>query len=596
MYVKRHAVRRGRKRYVYLRLVEAYRDEQGRVRHRVLKTLGREDELKASGQLEQLAGSFARLDPPMAGVRREVGPLLLAWHFIGELDLIGTVDRALRQRGRSQLTVGEAAAALVCSRLCSPSPLYDVAGWASGSALQELFGIPSALLNDDRLGRALELLALEAETLRGTLAARAIDRFGVDAARLHVDLTALRMCGAYEGSALVAKGWAQGQGVKRQVRTLQAASADGVSLYMRPEAGNAAEVSLIGQSLERLRDLAGSGGLLILDAACGHPKTLCQISRSDLRFIVPLRVQTGFRGRFLAEAGHDALKPLRYVSERGRTLPARRRGRYRGALRDWQVEDPETGQAHRFRVAYIHSSEEQHEVAHARERALVKAEAALERIRNGLGGRYYKTRRQVDARVARILTGPTEGLITVKTGTQAGRPTISWARDADAIAAAQATDGIYALATNLPDKRLTAGQLLRTYKSQQIVERRHRDYKQTLKVRPIFLHNDDRITALASIIGIALLIFGLIETELRKHLHEDELLQGLLPENRAAKPTGRNVLSAFQGLGLTYTRAGIRLDRLTHTQRRVLELLAITPPWPENQPAELTLTKCGKCG
>jgi hypothetical protein len=44
-------------------------------------------------------GSFARLDPPMAGVRRDVGPLLLAWHFIAELDLIGTVDRALPQRG-----------------------------------------------------------------------------------------------------------------------------------------------------------------------------------------------------------------------------------------------------------------------------------------------------------------------------------------------------------------------------------------------------------------------------------------------------------------------------------------------------------------
>jgi hypothetical protein len=59
MYVKRHAVRRGSKRYVYLRLVQAYRDEHGRVRHRVLKTLGREDELKGSGQLEQLMGSFA---------------------------------------------------------------------------------------------------------------------------------------------------------------------------------------------------------------------------------------------------------------------------------------------------------------------------------------------------------------------------------------------------------------------------------------------------------------------------------------------------------------------------------------------------------
>jgi hypothetical protein len=596
MYIKRHAVVRGRKRYVYLRLVQAYRDEHGRVRHRVLKTLGREDELKASGQLEQLMGSFARLDPPMAGVRREVGPLLLAWHFIGELDLIGTIDRALRQRGRQQLSVGEAVAALICSRLCSPSPLYDIAGWASGSALQELFGIPPALLNDDRLGRALEILAVYAETLRGTVAARAIERFGIDAGRLHVDLTALRMCGAYERSALVANGWAQGQGVGRQVRALQASSVDGVSLYVRPEPGNAAEVSLIGQSLERLRELAGPGGLLIVDSACGHPKTLCQIARAQLRFIVPLRVQSGFRERFLADVGHDALRPLRYVSQRERRLPARRRTKYRGALRAWEVKDPETGESHSFHVAYIHSSEEQREIAQARERALTKAEEELQRVRNGLGGPHYKTRRQVDARVARILTGQIENLMRVKTGTRNGRPTITWARDQDAIAAAARTDGIYALATNLPGQRLTAGQLLRTYKGQQIVERRHRDYKQTLKVRPIFLHNDDRIYALTSIIGIALLIFGLIETESRKSLDEHELLPGLLPENRAAKPTGRNVLSVFQGLGLTYTQAGPRLDQLTHTQRRVLELLQITPPWPEQTNQHTALNNCGKWG
>ena len=82
MYVKRHAIVKGGKRYVYLRLVEAYRDEQGRVRHRVLRTLGREDELKASGQLEQLAASFARLDPPPAGTRRHVGPLLLVAQYL----------------------------------------------------------------------------------------------------------------------------------------------------------------------------------------------------------------------------------------------------------------------------------------------------------------------------------------------------------------------------------------------------------------------------------------------------------------------------------------------------------------------------------
>ena len=51
---------KGGREYVYLRLVEAYRNEQGQVRHRLLHTLGREDELKASGQLDQLAASFAR--------------------------------------------------------------------------------------------------------------------------------------------------------------------------------------------------------------------------------------------------------------------------------------------------------------------------------------------------------------------------------------------------------------------------------------------------------------------------------------------------------------------------------------------------------
>jgi hypothetical protein len=587
MYVKRHAVRRGSKRYVYLRLVQAYRDEQGRVRHRVLATLGREDELKASGQLEQLMGSFARLDPPMGGVRREVGPLLLAWHFIEALDVVGTVDRALPQRGRQQLSAGEAVAALVCSRLCSPSPLYDIAGWASGAALQELLGIPAALLNDDRLGRALESFAVYAETLRGTLAARAIERFGLDAGRLHVDLTALRVCGAYEGSALVAKGWAQSAGVARQVRTLQASTGEGVSLYVRPQPGNAAEVSLVAQSLERLRELSGPGGLLICDSACGQPKTLCEITRAELRFIVPLRAQTGFRERYLAEVGTDGLDAIRYVSQRERGLPAKLRTRYRGALRSWEVTDPETGELRCFRVAYIHSSEQQRETAAGRERALRKAEQQLQRVKNGLGGRYYKTRKHVDARVARILDKNIQGLITTSTHTRNGKPTLTWARDHDAITAAAQTDGIYALATNLPDKRLTAGQVLRAYKAQQIVERRHRDLKQTLKVRPIFLHNDDRIYALTSIIGIALLIFGLIETELRKQLHTDQLLPGLLPENRAAKPTGRNVLTAFQGLGLTYTHTGIQLDRLTHTQRQILQLLQITPPWPEQKPAHL---------
>jgi transposase len=244
-------------------------------------------------------------------------------------------------------------------------------------------------------------------------------------------------------------------------------------------------------------------------------------------------------------------------------------------------------------VAYIHSSEEATQVADARERALQKAEDALERMRNGLGGRYYNTREQIERRIGQIIGANISGLIDVTVTTRKGKLTVTWQRNQDAITTAASFDGIYALATNLPG-RLTAGQVLRLYKDQQIVERRHRDMKQTLKVRPIFLHNDDRVYALLSIVGIALLIFGLIEAQTRAALGPEQHLPGLLPEGRAARPTGRNILAAFQGLGLTYTHTGVQLDRLTATQQHILELLKIQPPWPTH--ADLALTNCGKWG
>ena len=592
MFVKETTVRRGERAYTYVQLVEGYRDERGRVRQRVVANLGRKDALKESGQLEALAGSFARLDPPLVGVRRDVGALLLAAHFLAELDVAATVDRSLPRSARSQLSVGEVVAALVASRLCSPSPLYDVAGWASGAAVHELLGVPAALLNDDRLGRALESYAVYAEGVRGAVAARAIERFGLDAGRLHVDLTTVRVAGAYEHSALVAKGWGSDRRPARQVRTLQASTCDGVSLYLRPDPGSAAELTLVGAALERLLALSGPGMLMVCDSALGQPKTLCQIDRAGLRFVVPLRASTGFKERYLAELGAERLRALRYVAEREVSLPAGRRTRYRGALTDWQLEDPDTGERRTFRVAYIHSSEEAREVAAARERALAKAEEQLARVTRGLGGRYYKTKAQVERRVGQIIGPNIAGLIDVTVASRAGKPTLAYARDPAAIEHAAATDGIYALATNQPG-RLSAARVLALYKDQQIVERRHRDLKQTLKVRPIFLHNDDRIHALISTVGIALLVFGLIESQTR-HALADDLLPGLLPEGRAAKPTGRNVLGAFQGLGLTYTADGITLDRLTHTQRRLLELLQIPLPWPEQR--QTALANCGKRG
>jgi transposase len=593
MYLKRHVVQRGDKRYAYLRLVQAFRTEAGTVRHRILATLGRLDQLKASGQLDQLAAAFARLDPPCVGFRREVGPLLLVQHVLERLGLVSLVDRQVPQRGRAELTTGEVVAALIANRLCAPAPLYDIAAWGSNAALHEVLNIPGMLLNDDRLGRALEAFAPVAESVRGAAALAAVEVFGADAARLHVDLTTLRVAGAYADSELIAKGWGSDRRVARQVQMLQATNPEGIPLYVRPHPGNAAELSCIGLALERLAALLGPGVLICADSALGHFKNLCAAHRAGLNFVVPLRASTGFASTFLEEVGARALRPLRYVSGRQQTLPTKERTRYRGTIRPLVVTDPQTSEQHHFRAAFVWSSEEAASVAEARECALSKAEGELAKVRRGLGGRCYKTLQQVDARVANILSEPVRGFLVVHTNLRQGKPYLRWGRNHAAIAAAARTDGIYALATNLRGP-LSATQVLRLYKNQFVVEQRHRDAKQTLRVRPLFLHNDDRIAALISVAGLALLVFGIIEARVRHALGPAQSLPGILPEGRAALPTGRSIFAAFQGLGLTYTEDGPRLDPLTATQRRILQLLDVRIPWSERDP--LPSSHCGKRG
>ena len=332
MYVKRHAVVRNGKRYVYLRLVEAYRDERGKVAHRVLRTLGREDELKASGQLDQLAASFARLDPPPVGTRRHVGPLLLVSHYLQRLGLVKLVDAAAPMRGRAMLTHGEVIAAMVANRLAGPSPLYDVAGWASSAAMAELFDTPAGLLNDDRLGRALEALAPVAETVRGELALAAASTCRVDLSRLHLDLTAVRFTGAYTDSALVEKGWAADRTVARQVKTLQASTPDGVPVYYRPHPGASSELPCFTAALERLAALAPPGLVVVADSGLGYLRALCDADTANLRFVVPLRADTGWADWFADQVGDlDALADLDHCARRERRLPQADRAPATGA-------------------------------------------------------------------------------------------------------------------------------------------------------------------------------------------------------------------------------------------------------------------------
>src|SRR5256885_15982588 len=195
MFVRVQKVRQAGRVYEYVHIVEGYRDDTGKVRHRVVASLGRRDRLKDSGALDNLAAAFTRLDPEPGSYL--CGALPLVAPVLERLDLEGIVDRACPMRGRAHLTHGEVIAALVANRLSAPRPLYDVMGWAQTYATNDWIGVPAGLLNDDRLGRALDALSEHLEEGAGALAMAATATFGADAAPPHREATPVAFCGAY---------------------------------------------------------------------------------------------------------------------------------------------------------------------------------------------------------------------------------------------------------------------------------------------------------------------------------------------------------------------------------------------------------------
>jgi hypothetical protein len=100
-----------------------------------------------------------------------------------------------------------------------------------------------------------------------------------------------------------------------------------------------------------------------------------------------------------------------------------------------------------------------------------------------------------------------------------------------------------------------------------------------LAVRPVFLHSNRRAAALVAVCSIALLVYGLVEAETRQAIAPARTIRGLLPEQRAARPTAENIFRAFAGLGFQRARSAIGLeaipDPLNPVQRAILDALEI---------------------
>lgn len=574
--------------YEYVHIVEGYRDEAGKVRHRVVANLGRRDRLKDSGALDNLAAAFTRLDP--APGRYVVGALPLVAPVLERLDLVGIVDRACPMRGRAQLTHGEVIAALVANRLTDPRPLYDVMGWAHSYATGDWLGTPGSLLNDDRLGRALDALAGRMDEVASAAALAAIGAFGADAARLHWDFTSVAFCGAYAeqdpGGPKIGFGHSSDrQGHRRQLKVAHATTAAGVPLYGRVVAGGRNEGAETGELLERLRDLAGPKKLLLVaDSALVTKTNLAAADGAGIRFVSRLPRTFDYEDAALAVPDAD-WRPLTYCSERSGRLPRSQRPTFAGSEADMEMTGPDQV-TRQFRVLYVRGSEEADAARTSRTKLLTRAEEALARVARGLETKPRQDPEKVERRVAQAVTAGRVGnwIRTEVTVAEDGTVRLRWWRDDDALAAAEARDGLYALVTNMSARHCTGDRLLGLYKDQALSERAHHFLKGPLAVRPVFLKSNHRAAALVQVCSLSLLVYGLIEAEVRQAISPARTIPGLLPEGRAARPTAANIFGAFTGLGFQRARTNNGLaeiaDPTTPAQQAILAALGITSITP----------------
>jgi transposase len=522
-----------------------------------------------------------------------LGSLPVIASFCRRAGIAEVIDELAPVRSVATLTAGQAVEAMVCNRLTSPAPLVHVEDWARTWAVPEILGIPAVALNDDKLGRTLDAIAPHLEQITSAVAVRAITEFGIDIGQLHWDMTSFSLHGAYEQPEEDYPAPRYGHPKDRRNDLLQiqagiaAAGDGGIPVYHRAYDGGAAEVSQVTGAMTALKKIAGPKTFLLIgDSKLVSYDNVAAVIKQRCTFLAPAS-KTYVQAAELAACDLEEATEVSYVAGRDAGKRPDQIGRWH-VLEDtvpFQIrnskrkKDPPVV----VRRIFVHSSARAQGAAASRAKKLARAQDDLDRLTRGLGSRFYPDQKKVTDRVAQIARDrKVSPYLRYSAGTSpaTGKPTLTWHFDQDAVNAEAATDGWYALLTNLPAE-VSPGEVLLRYKGQEAVERRYGNLKGPLAVAPVFLKNNRRIAALISVISLALLIFCLIEREARRNLAPATKIDGLY-NRQPARPTGRLILTALASLQLIPATATspAQITRPTTVQARLLQLLGVDPTRP----------------
>jgi len=526
----------------YLQVVEAYRNEAGKPRHRVVANLGRLDD-KDGSQLDALIRGLCRAagraEPAQLEIAHEparsYGDVFALHELWKDLGFDQALERALRS-GKRKLDVEALVRAMVFNRLCAPDSKLGCLRWLETVAMPAM---PEGVTHQHLL-RAMDALMDHAERVEGELAKQIRPLVDRDLAIVFYDLTTVRIHGEAEvADDIRAFGMnKQVGGIARQFVLGVVQTADGLPLMHTVHPGNVAETktlqAMLATVLERFPIqrviLVADRGLLSLDNV-DELTSLANSGDRRLEFIlaVPARRYVELVDTFRALAFDEAgLAEASFAS-------------HRLIVAHDPLRAEEQTTRRRSRIAELEAMAEK---MVAKLDAQDDGKTARGRRASDRGAYSRFTRAVAEAEMTRFL----------KPDLQADR--FSWSVDEGAITEAELFDGKLALITNAPD--LTPADAVARYKALADIERGFRVLKSDIEIAPVHHRLPDRIRAHALICFLALVLYRVMRMRLKAKGH-------------AASP--RTTLDLLARIQRHQARIGERaVDGLSTTTPEQLEL------------------------
>ena len=487
----------------YLQVVESYRNEAGKPRHRVIANLGRIDGME-DGRLDALIRGLCRAagrDEPVKleithAPARAYGNVFVLHELWKDLGFDRALGRALRS-GKRKLDVEALVRAMVFNRLCAPDSKLGCLRWLETVAMPAM---PEGVTHQHLL-RAMDALMDHADRLETELAGQIRPLVDQDLAVVFYDLTTVRIHGEGEvDDDLRAFGMNKDiGGIARQFVLGVVQTADGLPLMHTVHPGNVAETKTLQSMLATvLARFPIERVILVADRGL--------LSLENIGELTTLADQDGRRLDFIL------------------AVPARRYAELVETFRTLAFDDDGLAESsfagHRLIVA--HDPLRAADQGDRRRARIAELEAVAERMVGKLdaqdAGQTAKGRRASDrGAYSRFTRAVAEAEMTrfLKADLNADR--FSWSVQEAAIAEAELFDGKLALITNASD--LTPVDAVARYKALADIERGFRVLKSDIEIAPVHHRLPDRIRAHALICFLALVLHRVMRMRLKARDH-----------------------------------------------------------------------------